>query len=116
MSVLDINHCTICYQNGLPAVSDVSLSVEKGDIVSIVGESGSGKTTLIRAILGLLPSGGKITSGEILYAGKNLATCTEKELQEIRGKRNFHDFSGCWYCIGSDSPNQKSISRVYCGS
>lgn len=86
MSVLDINHCTICYQNGLPAVSDVSLSVEKGDIVSIVGESGSGKTTLIRAILGLLPSGGKITSGEILYAGKNLATCIEKELQEIRGK------------------------------
>ena len=55
--MLEIQNCTICYQNGTPAVSDVSLSVSEGEIVSIVGESGSGKTTLIRAILGFLPPG-----------------------------------------------------------
>ena len=57
MNILEIQNCTICYQNGRPAVSDASLSVSEGEIVSIVGESGSGKTTLIRAILGLLPAG-----------------------------------------------------------
>ena len=72
MNILDIKNCTICYQNGTPAVSDVSLSVSEGEIVSIVGESGSGKTTLIRAVLGLLPPGGKITGGEILFDGMDL--------------------------------------------
>lgn len=86
MSILEINHCTICYQNGNPAVSDLSLSVKEGEIVSIVGESGSGKTTLIRAILGLLPPGGRIAEGEILYNGRNLAACTELQMQEIRGR------------------------------
>ena len=66
MNILEIQNCTICYQNGTSAVSDVSLSVSEGEIVSIVGESGSGKTTLIRAILGLLPAGGRITGGSIL--------------------------------------------------
>ena len=65
MNILEIQNCTICYQNGRPAVSDVSLSVSEGEIVSIVGESGSGKTTLIRAILGLLPAGGRIRGREI---------------------------------------------------
>ena len=51
MNILEIQNCTICYQNGAPAVSDVSLSVSEGEIVSIVGESGSGKTPLIRAVL-----------------------------------------------------------------
>ena len=75
--MLDIKNCTICYQNGTPAVSDVSLSVSEGEIVSIVGESGSGKTTLIRAILGLLPPGGKINDGEILFNWMDLVKTEE---------------------------------------
>ena len=86
MNILDIKNCTICYQNGAPAVSDVSLSVSEGEIVSIVGESGSGKTTLIRAVLGLLPPGGKITGGEILFDGIDLAKADELQMQDIRGK------------------------------
>ena len=86
MNILDIKNCTICYQNGTPAVSDVSLSVSEGEIVSIVGESGSGKTTLIRAVLGLLPPGGKITGGEILFDGMDLVKADELQMQDIRGK------------------------------
>ena len=86
MNILDIKNCTICYQNGTPAVSDVSLSVTEGEIVSIVGESGSGKTTLIRAVLGLLPPGGKITGGEILFDGMDLVKADELQMQDIRGK------------------------------
>lgn len=85
MNILEIQNCTICYQNGTPAVSDVSLSVSEGEIVSIVGESGSGKTTVIRSILGLLPGGGKVTKGDILFEGESLLQYSKKQWRELRG-------------------------------
>ena len=87
MRILEVQNCTICYQDDLPAVSAVSFSVEEGEIVSIVGESGSGKTTLIRAILGLLPSGGRVTSGRIMFGDVDLARASERTLQDIRGRQ-----------------------------
>ncbi len=48
--------------SGLNILSNVSLSVHKGEIVTIIGPNGAGKTTLIRALLGLLPiNGGRVT-------------------------------------------------------
>ena len=73
MDILNIENCTIRYQEQEAAVEHVSLSVGEQEIVSIVGESGSGKTTLIRAILGILPPGGTVTEGKILFQGKNNA-------------------------------------------
>lgn len=70
MDILNIENCTISYQGQKAAVDDVSLSIGEKEIVSIVGESGSGKTTLIRAILGILPPGGKVTDGKILFQEK----------------------------------------------
>ena len=68
MSLLEMKDVTINYgKSSEPSVEHFNLSVKKGEIVSIVGESGSGKTTVIRAILGLLPSGGKVEEGEILF-------------------------------------------------
>ncbi len=87
MNVLEIENCTVCYGNGAPAVSDVSFSVREREIVSIVGESGSGKTTLIRAILGLLPPGGRIAGGRILFDGTDLVAAEESALREIRGRK-----------------------------
>ena len=86
MSLLEVKNCTIRYQNGAPAVSNVSFDVEKGEIISLVGESGSGKTTMIRAILGLLPPGGKVTEGQIILDGKDLLSLSEHEMENIRGK------------------------------
>lgn len=85
-NILEVENCTICYQNHEPAVSGVSFSVGEREIVSIVGESGSGKTTLIRAILGILPPGGQITDGRILLLGRDLVKCDEDEMRKIRGK------------------------------
>ena len=48
-----------------PALVDVSLQLERGEILGIVGESGSGKTTVLRVILGLQPA----DSGSIALAG-----------------------------------------------
>lgn len=85
MDILNIENCTIYYEEQEAAVDHVSLSVGEQEIVSIVGESGSGKTTLIRAILGILPPGGKVTEGKILFQGKNILELDEAALQKIRG-------------------------------
>ena len=109
MNILEIQNCTICYQNGTPAVSDVSLSVSEGEIVSIVGESGSGKTTLIRAILGLLPPGGKVTGGSILFGGRDLVKMKEQEIQEIRG----HDIAMIFQDVGAALDPIQKIKTQY---
>lgn len=68
------------------AVDGLSFQVEQGKTLGIVGESGSGKTMASLSVLGLLPEQGKVAEGSILYKGKELLACTEKELQDIRGK------------------------------
>lgn len=115
MNILDIKNCTICYQNGTPAVSDVSLSVSEGEIVSIVGESGSGKTTLIRAVLGLLPPGGKITGGEILFDGMDLVKADELQMQDIRGKEIAMIFQDVGAAL-TQSGKPKPVRRGDCGA
>lgn len=65
---------------------DINLTLKKNEILGIVGESGSGKSVTSLAILGLLPDKKtKITSGQILYQGKDLLKLQHKELQSIRG-------------------------------
>ena len=62
--MLDIQHLTRRYQNKL-AVSDLSLTFEKGKTYALLGPNGSGKTTLMKMIAGLT----KQTSGEITLDG-----------------------------------------------
>lgn len=85
MSVLRIEDCSISYGAQALAVDRVSMEAEQGEIVSIVGESGSGKSTLLRAVMGLLPSGGRIVHGKIYFQDRELTAMSEAELQVIRG-------------------------------
>jgi peptide/nickel transport system ATP-binding protein len=82
--MLEIKDITISYKN-VPTVKDFSLTMGQGEICSIVGESGSGKTTVIRAVLGLLAGGGKVTKGDILFEGKSLLTNTKEQWRTLRG-------------------------------
>ena len=59
--------------DGLGVLSGVSLSVEKGEVVSIIGSSGSGKSTLLRCATMLE----KISSGSIIYKGRKMAWTDE---------------------------------------
>ena len=82
--MLEIRDITISYKN-VPTVKHFSLNLGEGQICSIVGESGSGKTTVIRAVLGLLAGGGKVTEGDILFEGKSLLSNTPEQWRKLRG-------------------------------
>src|SRR5699024_3207359 len=82
--MLEIKNVTISYGDR-PTVKKFSMTLKKGEIASLVGESGSGKTTVIRAVLGLLPGGGKVTDGDILFEEKSLLQNTNEQWRKLRG-------------------------------
>ena len=83
--MLELDRVTIAYGE-TQAVEDFSLHMEPGEIVSLVGESGSGKTSVIRGILGLLPGGGAVTQGNIIFDGKDLLDVTPEQWRTVRGR------------------------------
>ncbi len=68
------------------AVRGVDFTVLPGHTVAVVGESGSGKSTTAAAILGLLPPGGRITGGCIVFDGSDIAGADRRTLRAIRGR------------------------------
>ena len=71
----------------IEVVHGVSLDIRRGEVHGLIGESGSGKTQTAFAVLGLLPRGGSVTAGSILYEGTELADASERVYTGIRGKR-----------------------------
>ena len=89
MSLLEIKNLTVEFEtsSGLfRAVDGVSLSCDKGEILSIVGESGSGKSVSMLAVMGLLPWTAKITADRMAFDGKDLLKMSPRERRKIIGK------------------------------
>ena len=82
--MLQLKDVTISYKNE-PTVEHFNLNMKQGQIVSLVGESGSGKTTVIRAILGLLAGGGKVSEGSVLFENQDLLSYTNEQWRKLRG-------------------------------
>jgi peptide/nickel transport system ATP-binding protein len=72
-------------QNSVSAVDGVSFEVPEGKIVGLVGESGSGKSVSALSIMNLLPPNGTISSGQILWRGKNILDMKKAEMGALRG-------------------------------
>ena len=70
----------------VPALNGVDITLMPGKTLAIVGESGSGKSTTAHAIINLLPGHGQITEGQVLFEGRDLATISEKAMEEVRGR------------------------------
>jgi peptide/nickel transport system ATP-binding protein len=68
------------------AVSDVSLTVEEGEIFGLVGESGCGKTTLAMALMGLLPRTASV-AGSVRFGDRELTGLEDEEFRQLRGDR-----------------------------
>ncbi|MEZ5235311.1 MAG: ABC transporter ATP-binding protein [Acidimicrobiales bacterium] len=72
--------------NGLvKAVNGVDLTLDRGRTLGLVGESGSGKSVLSRSIMRLLPKRNVVSSGEVLYEGRDLVSMGERQLRELWG-------------------------------
>jgi ABC-type dipeptide/oligopeptide/nickel transport system ATPase component len=69
------------------AVSDVSFSVDRREVVGIVGESGSGKSTATLAVLGLVRPPGRIVAGHVQFDGVSISGLPEREWSKVRGDR-----------------------------
>jgi oligopeptide transport system ATP-binding protein len=69
------------------AIRGVSFSLKRGETLALVGESGCGKTVLCRSIAGLLPSHGKVTSGEICLEGRKLTGADEAVWRKVRQEK-----------------------------
>ena len=69
------------------ALSGVDLHVNPGETLGIVGESGSGKTMTALSLMGLLPQGGKVSSGSIILDGQDLTQLPLKEKRKLRGTK-----------------------------
>jgi oligopeptide/dipeptide ABC transporter ATP-binding protein len=68
------------------AVDGISYSVARGETVAIVGESGSGKTAGALSLLRLIPDPpGRVTEGQILFAGRDLLQLSDAAMREVRG-------------------------------
>ncbi|MEH1013105.1 ABC transporter ATP-binding protein [Micromonospora sp. CPCC 206060] len=87
--LLTIEDLTVEYLVGgrrVRAVERADLSVRTGEIVALVGESGSGKSTIAHAVLGALPSAGRIVTGRIGFDGLDLARLPERRFNRVRGR------------------------------
>ena len=91
--MLKIDNLNISYDS-IPIVRDVSLKINKGEILGIVGESGSGKSTVLRAIMNILGNDGKIDSGSITFEEKDLL---KKKITISTERRHLYGISTSYF-------------------
>ncbi|WP_349366339.1 MAG: ABC transporter ATP-binding protein [Nitratireductor rhodophyticola] len=85
--VLSVDDLEISF-GARPVVKGVSFQLAPGEIMALVGESGSGKSMLGRAIMGLLPGGGEVTRGRILFQNQEVTSQgSQEELRLMRGRK-----------------------------
>ncbi|HEV7766569.1 MAG TPA: ABC transporter ATP-binding protein [Thermoanaerobaculia bacterium] len=83
-ALLEVKNLRTSFGN-VHAVDNVSFNVRRGEAVALVGESGCGKSVTAMSIMRLVAPPGKITSGEVRFKGRNLATISERDMRNVRG-------------------------------
>ena len=90
MALLDISGLTVEFAGRGPpaaAVRDVSMRVERGEVVGVVGESGAGKSTIGAAVMDLLEPPGRTVAGIIRLDGRKLPLGNPAAMRKLRGRR-----------------------------
>lgn len=81
---IEFRHVGFSYVPGHPVLTDINLTVKKGETIALVGQSGSGKSTLVD----LLPRYHDVTEGEILIDGQNVKALALSDLRQLIGNVN----------------------------
>ena len=101
MTLLEFDDVSITYQSRqgpVPAVRNVSLSVEQGETVGVAGESGCGKTTLTSSVLRLLPKTATVT-GQIRLDGEDVMGMSFGQLRAVRWAQAAVVFQGAMHAL-----------------
>jgi len=90
MKFIEVQNCYKVYKNGVTAVADLNLTIEKGEFVFVIGASGSGKSTFIK----MLYREEKPTNGNVIVGGVNVAKLRNGKVYRYRRKLGivFQDF------------------------
>ena len=81
MNLIEIKNVYKQYKNGVTALSDVTVSIPKGDFVFVIGSTASGKSTLIK----LLYRQEKPSRGEVYVGGVNVSKLKNRKVYKIKG-------------------------------
>jgi branched-chain amino acid transport system ATP-binding protein len=92
------------YFGGLPALRDVSLEIDEGEIVGLIGPNGAGKTTLFNVISGFY----RPTSGKVIYMGKDITNLKPYQICRLGIVRTFQ--------IVRPFLSMTAIKHVMCGA
>jgi cell division transport system ATP-binding protein len=88
--LIEVKNCYKVYQNGVTAIADLNVTIDKGEFIFIIGASGSGKSTLIK----MLYREEKPTNGSVIVGGINVAKLRNSKVYKLRRKIGivFQDF------------------------
>ncbi|MCC5889935.1 MAG: phosphonate ABC transporter ATP-binding protein [Alkalibacterium sp.] len=78
--MIEFKNVSLTYPNGVKALKNIDLTIQKGEFVVIVGMSGAGKSTLIKTINRLAT----VTEGEVLVDSENVMRLKENRLRKLR--------------------------------
>ena len=65
------------------AVRDLTFELQAGETLGLAGESGCGKSTAALGIMNLLPDNGRISSGRIIFQGRDLAKLSPRQIRRV---------------------------------
>ncbi len=88
--LIEIRNLTVSFAVGgvlLPAVKELTLTLQPNEVVGLVGESGSGKSTALLAVMNYLPGNAVVETGSIVHGGIDLLRADRATLDRIRGRR-----------------------------
>jgi oligopeptide/dipeptide ABC transporter ATP-binding protein len=87
-ALLDVSDLSVDFSTRsghVSAVRGVSFSVRSGEVIGLVGESGCGKSTVARSLIQVLPRGGRVVAGRIMFEGRDVLGLSASALRRVRG-------------------------------
>ncbi|WP_159501425.1 dipeptide/oligopeptide/nickel ABC transporter permease/ATP-binding protein [Microbacterium sp. 18062] len=87
-ALLSVRQLHVGYGSGaeqVEVVRGIDLDVAPGEVLGLIGESGSGKTQTAFSVLGLLPDGGRVVRGSVVFDGREMTASSATERQRLRG-------------------------------
>ncbi len=114
MEIRDLHMKVDHYEDTFHILRGVNLMVHENSSLGIVGESGSGKSMTCLTMMKLLPKGGKVTRGEMIFQGEDLCKYSEKKMESMRGNKISMIFQDARAALNPVLTVGDQIGDIYC--